>query len=328
MAEAAPAPCRVFTGRVGAYRAEDGLDVSRAGAHPLGVAFAPSWGLLRPYLARRRQRRSSAEAAADWARYEAAYLAELRARYRADRAPFAALLARPEVTLLCHCPGPEQCHRGSLARVLVKLGAVYEGERPAPGERVETAAADLEALAAHPLVRAAAEALGAVLRRPPLAAGPRRPSPSGMTVAAAAVPAKACKQCGGAGPFHRKAGTYDGLDSRCKACKTGQVVASERKHKPKYLERKQVTRASARARRAGVGGTLAAADWRGLLDLFGHRCGWCGASDVPLELEHVYPLARGGSNDPTNVAPACGDCNHGKGAALPLTWFFGLDLPF
>jgi uncharacterized protein YeaO (DUF488 family) len=120
---------RMYTGRVGAYKGPDGLDVSRAGGHPLGVAFAPSWALLRPYLARRRQGLSSAEADAAWAAYELAYLAELRARYRADRSPWAALLARPETTLLCHCVGPARCHRSALARVLIRVGATYEGER-------------------------------------------------------------------------------------------------------------------------------------------------------------------------------------------------------
>jgi len=150
-----------------------------------------------------------------------------------------------------------------------------------------------------------------------------------MAVAcAAAVPAKACRVCGGPGPFYRNGKNADGLDHKCKACKVDQVVASQRAHRPRYLVTQQAQTAAKRGRRAGVPGRIAAADWRGLLDLFGHRCGWCGAGNVPLELEHVYPISRGGPNDPTNVAPACGDCNHGKGAALPLTWFFGLDLPF
>lgn len=52
------------------------------------------------------------------------------------------------------------------------------------------------------------------------------------------------------------------------------------------------------------------------------------AEGVPLELDHVYPLARGGANDATNVAPACASCNARKHAHLPLTFFFCLDLPF
>ena len=49
--------------------------------------------------------------------------------YRENRERWAALLARPEATLLCFCNDPARCHRTVLARLLVKLGATYCGER-------------------------------------------------------------------------------------------------------------------------------------------------------------------------------------------------------
>lgn len=46
-----------------------------------------------------------------------------------------------------------------------------------------------------------------------------------------------------------------------------------------------------------------------------HRCAYCGAEGVPLEVEHVVPRSRGGSNRVANLVPACVPCNQAKGNA-------------
>ncbi len=43
------------------------------------------------------------------------------------------------------------------------------------------------------------------------------------------------------------------------------------------------------------------------------RCSYCGATGVPLQLEHIIPKARGGSNRVSNLALACEPCNVKKG---------------
>lgn len=50
------------------------------------------------------------------------------------------------------------------------------------------------------------------------------------------------------------------------------------------------------------------------------RCGYCGRSppEVLLHVDHIVPVAAGGTNDPINLVTACADCNSGK-AARPLT---------
>jgi 5-methylcytosine-specific restriction endonuclease McrA len=40
-------------------------------------------------------------------------------------------------------------------------------------------------------------------------------------------------------------------------------------------------------------------------------------------VDHVFPLSRGGSNDPTNLVLACGLCNSKKRARTPLEFVFG-----
>lgn len=48
-----------------------------------------------------------------------------------------------------------------------------------------------------------------------------------------------------------------------------------------------------------------------------HTCRYCGASapDVPLRVDHVTPVALGGSDKPENLATSCEPCNSGKSSA-------------
>ena len=45
-------------------------------------------------------------------------------------------------------------------------------------------------------------------------------------------------------------------------------------------------------------------------------CQYCGrtAPDVVLEVDHINPVASGGTNDMMNLVTSCWECNHGKGA--------------
>lgn len=47
-------------------------------------------------------------------------------------------------------------------------------------------------------------------------------------------------------------------------------------------------------------------------------CQYCGkkAPDVILEVDHIIPVAEGGSNDMINLVTSCRDCNRGKSAKL------------
>jgi len=51
-----------------------------------------------------------------------------------------------------------------------------------------------------------------------------------------------------------------------------------------------------------------------LLAKWNHACAYCGVKDVPLNLDHIVPRARGGSNRVSNLACACIKCNEAKGA--------------
>ncbi|MDD2338902.1 MAG: RNA-guided endonuclease IscB [Methanosarcina sp.] len=51
-----------------------------------------------------------------------------------------------------------------------------------------------------------------------------------------------------------------------------------------------------------------------LLKKMGRKCAYCGAENVPLEVEHIIPKIRGGSSRVSNLTLACRYCNQAKGS--------------
>lgn len=140
--EASGVTLHVQTTRVG-YRGEDGLDITRKSGSELGLVFAPSWDILRPALDHRRALEKLDAAALTtgqnayirdrvaepmWRLYAAAFACEMRHSYRRHRRAWDELLGRERVVLLCYCRERARCHRGLVAEMLTKLGAVDEGE--------------------------------------------------------------------------------------------------------------------------------------------------------------------------------------------------------
>ncbi len=50
-----------------------------------------------------------------------------------------------------------------------------------------------------------------------------------------------------------------------------------------------------------------------LLEKFNRSCAYCDAKNVPLEIEHIQPKSKGGSNRISNLTLACRPCNEAKG---------------
>jgi HNH endonuclease len=53
-----------------------------------------------------------------------------------------------------------------------------------------------------------------------------------------------------------------------------------------------------------------------LLEKWERTCAYCGAKDVPLEIEHILCRARGGTHRVSNLTLACNPCNVKKGTQL------------
>ena len=60
-------------------------------------------------------------------------------------------------------------------------------------------------------------------------------------------------------------------------------------------------------------GTLAGYEVREyLLEKWSRQCAYCGAKNVPLEIDHVHPRSKNGSDRVSNLTLACQPCNQKK----------------
>ena len=50
-----------------------------------------------------------------------------------------------------------------------------------------------------------------------------------------------------------------------------------------------------------------------LLEKWGRECTYCGKKDIPLQIEHIHPKSKGGTNQISNLCLACEKCNQRKG---------------
>lgn len=66
---------------------------------------------------------------------------------------------------------------------------------------------------------------------------------------------------------------------------------------------------------AGVNSALE--EYRHSLKKGRRRCHYCREERRGRTVDHIVPLARGGSNRKENLIPACGPCNQAKGNAMP-----------
>lgn len=48
-----------------------------------------------------------------------------------------------------------------------------------------------------------------------------------------------------------------------------------------------------------------------------YTCRYCRSKANEITIDHVVPIALGGSDDPNNLVAACRDCNYGKASAAP-----------
>lgn len=53
-----------------------------------------------------------------------------------------------------------------------------------------------------------------------------------------------------------------------------------------------------------------------LLNKWDRKCSYCSAENIPLQIEHIHPKAKGGTNRISNLCLACEKCNQQKGTQL------------
>ena len=106
---------KVYTGTVRGKYANK-LDITVKSGEP---AFAPTWEMVMDFK----------NGYTTPQQYTEIYKNRMRSSYLVYREKWDELLSRDEVVLVCYCPKGQFCHRHILAKILVKLGAQYLGEK-------------------------------------------------------------------------------------------------------------------------------------------------------------------------------------------------------
>lgn len=85
-------------------------------------------------------------------------------------------------------------------------------------------------------------------------------------------------------------------------------------------ERLRPGRKAAKAMRRSASGSVTKHDVRRLIRLQRERCAvcWVGLKKTGYHLDHIMPLARGGTNDTGNLQVLCPSCNLSKNAKHPI----------
>lgn len=134
--------------------------------------------------------------------------------------------------------------------------------------------------------------------------------------ALAVAPERACSKCGVVRP-NTLEHFYKESRGVCKDC-AKERSAQYAKANPAVIRASHNNR---RARKKAAGGRFGKADVLVKLKQQGNACHWCRAPlDKGYHVDHVIPLAKGGTNGPENIACACSACNLSKGAKMP--WEF------
>lgn len=120
-------------------------------------------------------------------------------------------------------------------------------------------------------------------------------------------------------------GRRDASDRRYRAANTERIRERQRKaaKADPVGRRAKEARAQARRRAAHVA-PVTAADIREMMERQRGRCAlpWCGTdlAATRYHVDHVVPIAKGGTHEPANVQLLCPRCNQTKSAKLPETF--------
>lgn len=89
----------------------------------------------------------------------------------------------------------------------------------------------------------------------------------------------------------------------------------QKRHRRENPEKHQAWTNNRRSRVKEASGSCSPAEWREILEHFGHCCAYCLRHQRDaggLTVDHIDPISKGGTNDPDNLVPACQPCNSSK----------------
>ncbi len=97
-------------------------------------------------------------------------------------------------------------------------------------------------------------------------------------------------------------------------------VMKWRQANPDQHRERQNTAAARYRGRKRAAGTFNSKDIDALKKSQRGRCYWCRNPYGRFQIDHVWPLSKGGSNGAENIVLACKTCNHTKNAKTPMEW--------
>lgn len=98
-----------------------------------------------------------------------------------------------------------------------------------------------------------------------------------------------------------------------------EAVATTRQWRKDHPGAQRALKHHRRARKLAAPGTHTAADVAAQYKRQKGRCYWCKAkTGISYHIDHVIPLALGGSDGPENIVIACPHCNCSKSAEHPM----------
>jgi 5-methylcytosine-specific restriction endonuclease McrA len=77
-------------------------------------------------------------------------------------------------------------------------------------------------------------------------------------------------------------------------------------------DRGRIRNKADKARRRGASGSFTPEQWNEKMEACGGRCVKCGSSES-IEIDHIIPISKGGTNNIENLQPLCRRCNASKG---------------
>lgn len=98
--------------------------------------------------------------------------------------------------------------------------------------------------------------------------------------------------------------------------KTEKGKETTKKWREQNKERIMVSNRNRKSALKNASGKVTVLEWEEIKDKYGNKCLRCGRSEVKLTMDHVIPIAVGGSNTADNIQPLCGSCNSKKNTKI------------
>lgn len=131
---------------------------------------------------------------------------------------------------------------------------------------------------------------------------------------------QACIDCGETKPLDEYYDDFSFSNGKSRLCKPCHSLASKKWREENPESMSAISRRR-RARKKGAVGDHTQSDIFKLLQNQKNRCAYCKKSvKKAYEVDHIIPLAKGGSNAPDNLQILCVSCNRKKSVKDPIAW--------